>query len=861
MREEEDGLHHRDESSVSPSSSRDKRRRNREHRSRPNKMTEDEMMDLALRLSEQEASITALRRQKEEEAVMKALQESVISQTCPPPQCPSETSCMTSRQKRVYSNGKLLRESHGSCSPQTHLSTGAGPCGEAGARGLGGEESQLTNVLQRRTGSPLLEMPDLSQTQKITSQASPCTPDVPHLLPNSPQRCDSTRLEACQLRDSPVFPSTGHRAEVHVPRLSQDLLQTCRTSGFVWCSPDSPVQPKSPTFPKSPELSENLNLLKSTMSPGSPVFCVLAQGEDGETDASPERVRSPVFGCNAQRESPHACRCPAGVCNSGFTSQESLGSSVRFTTCQPKSPVFPRSPSPPSQRSATCNSTVNAGADGRVPEPSHTRCSSPVSRRTGQTLVLDPHQQPPLGSPSPVFPEEGLPAAADDLPDRVTESSPGAPGSSRPCESSTSTVGQQRVRGTSAVHYYWGVPFCPGGLDPDHYTQVIVAQMEVYEKSLKQAQRRLLRKAGWRGAVLPQPEKSPESSSESCAESSQAPFPERGLRPRSKTLCDDDDPPAEEEENEKRKNKEGLPDEGGGQVDTDCDVCPETQMSHDDDGTRDLMTDTGGEPQAPAKSLEMPEVEMMVQKHPSAQDEPEDEEMEVDLDVDVEQRMKGQSGGHDGGEHGRMEDGALPRSPSPELELSMAPQSPGPRVDCPICQGHFPASEIEMHAAFCDGDEASSRSRTSCSPASLKPRRKRPRRAETAVAVGSDNPNIVGNKEKCYICQKLVSLREYSRHTELCIHQQTSTKEGLLSALEEAENRDSGARPSGSKLQTGDVIDLRDDDDDDGKPDGVSAIRISRSPIRSFTPISEATDCLIDFKRQYQAKKLSHRRH
>lgn len=41
-------------------------------------MTEEEMIDLALRLSEQEASIVAIRRQKEEEeAMMKAIQESV----------------------------------------------------------------------------------------------------------------------------------------------------------------------------------------------------------------------------------------------------------------------------------------------------------------------------------------------------------------------------------------------------------------------------------------------------------------------------------------------------------------------------------------------------------------------------------------------------------------------------------------------------------------------------------------------------------------------------------------------------------------------------------------------------------------
>lgn len=87
------------------------------------------------------------------------------------------------------------------------------------------------------------------------------------------------------------------------------------------------------------------------------------------------------------------------------------------------------------------------------------------------------------------------------------------------------------------MHYYWGVPFCPRGLPPDSYTQVkirlrlnllvllfmfidlssffpsffpvfqvILAQMEVYEKSLKRAQRRLLRKAEWGEAIVPQPE-------------------------------------------------------------------------------------------------------------------------------------------------------------------------------------------------------------------------------------------------------------------------------------------------------------------------------------------------------------------
>lgn len=64
-----------------------------------------------------------------------------------------------------------------------------------------------------------------------------------------------------------------------------------------------------------------------------------------------------------------------------------------------------------------------------------------------------------------------------------------------------------------------------------------------------------------------------------------------------------------------------------------------------------------------------------------------------------------------------------------------------------------------------------------------------------------------------------------------------------------------------------DVIDLRNDNDgvpvEDEEEDGVggvSSIAISNSPIRSFTPISEATDCLIDFRRPQRSKKLGRRR-
>lgn len=54
----------------------------------------------------------------------------------------------------------------------------------------------------------------------------------------------------------------------------------------------------------------------------------------------------------------------------------------------------------------------------------------------------------------------------------------------------------------------------------------------------------------------------------------------------------------------------------------------------------------------------------------------------------------------------------LQRSRSPELESAVKPQSPRTSVDCPICQGSFPVTEIEIHAAYCDGEVAITNGRT-----------------------------------------------------------------------------------------------------------------------------------------------------
>ncbi|KAF3841178.1 hypothetical protein F7725_007040 [Dissostichus mawsoni] len=494
----------------------------------------------------------------------------------------------------------------------------------------------------------------------------------------------------------------------------------------------------------------------------------------------------------------------------------------------------------------------------------------------------------PTETPSPVFPEERpLHQAESETapPNHVTAASPGTNSSGRQqlvaTERRLQPISSEPAEGPT-VSYYWGVPFCPRGLDPDKYTQVIMAQMEVYEKSLKQAQRFLLRKAEWGGPSC-HSRRNPLHRSQLLNHL----HSRSGLRLKGKKVFEEDDScPAEaEEEDEEKQEEEGESKEEekeekkaeeGGHVDTDevCEVCPETQLSgNDDDSTQDLMMGNSAGAASECKmSPERPEVEVILQVDSPAEAERQ-EEMEVEgtahrLPVDKKTNVPVSSSDVRGQHEKRKEEldpdveeikyRVLQRSSSPELEPAAPPSE----------------DRIERHAAYCDGEEG-------CFQVSFKPRRKRPRLAEASSAETGEPSNT--GKDSSVFSDTLLfsdwdpremlhlsescSLRDYSRHTELCIQRQSSNcqsnaaKGNLLSALEKTESRDSEAVPSGSKPPQREVIDLRDDDDDEEEEgDSVSVLRISNSPIRSFTPISEATGCLIDFKKQYRGKKPRQRR-
>lgn len=200
------------------------------------------------------------------------------------------------------------------------------------------------------------------------------------------QSSDSTQVDECQLRKSPVFPSTYCKAEVHVPRLSQDQLQNCQTFGFVWSSQDSsplkslPAPSKSPTFPRSAECCSDLAVHRS------PVFSENNQGDVG--NVSPEISKSPVFGRTSQHENCSS-PCKPRVCSPGLmlSSQESLTSSMRTTSCRAQSPVFPSSLGPlkshhPPETSSRCKSPASSGSDEG--QTGRDRWTSPAFDKTGQ---------------------------------------------------------------------------------------------------------------------------------------------------------------------------------------------------------------------------------------------------------------------------------------------------------------------------------------------------------------------------------------------------------------------------------------------------------------------------------------------
>ncbi|XP_077182394.1 BRCA1-A complex subunit RAP80 isoform X3 [Paroedura picta] len=361
------------------------------------------------------------------------------------------------------------------------------------------------------------------------------------------------------------------------------------------------------------------------------------------------------------------------------------------------------------------------------------------------------------------------------------------------------------------VHYYWGVPFCPKGADPNKYTQVILCQLEVYQKTLKQAQRQLLQKKRFGEPVVP--------NSCSLSQSEHGTEEEKHFKGKggtdeqeSEDMDDEKEPesiawllsPANGELDKNPKQnaaKEENSEHGDDPVSSSCqasqvlfaeDVLEEGEPMQITQSISALTPlDSRRSPDGVAENCAEEEITVCpeTQQSPSQAIEPESREI-----------------------HSSSKDASLQADADEDAGKSMtAPSLPADgAVSCPLCDRKFPILEIERHAMYCNGTGEDTED-----DAPVMTRRQR--EAKNRAAWGKETSQSVdnGKYEKCYVCKSLVPLKEYQSHVDSCLQTQKCSKtqggrrlwrakddgrsEGrLLNLLEQSEHRAADAKTTGA---------------------------------------------------------------
>ncbi|NXD76394.1 UIMC1 protein, partial [Halcyon senegalensis] len=320
---------------------------------------------------------------------------------------------------------------------------------------------------------------------------------------------------------------------------------------------------------------------------------------------------------------------------------------------------------------------------------------------------------------------------------------------------------QEEARDT--VHYYWGIPFCPKGVDPNQYTKVILCQLEVYQKSLKQAQRQLLHKKEFGNPVVPSSSLSqnelakgdPISRENGVADDTEDGDPDGQKESESITWLlpskrREAESPGHSMEEEKNSTSDDEP---------TTSYCQASQVLAAEDACEE------GEPMQMAQSISMLTPLASKRSPDTATENSAEEEISVcpetqpspleAIEVEREELCSGsrdapvQAGGDE--DAGRT---------VPECSPTAAD-----RVSCPLCDQGFPATEIELHAMYCNGvvgEEAGEDSPVLT---------RRQREARSKAAGGESDPTSldIDKCEKCYLCKSLVPLLQYQRHVDSCL--------------------------------------------------------------------------------------------
>ncbi|XP_028908185.1 BRCA1-A complex subunit RAP80 isoform X2 [Ornithorhynchus anatinus] len=486
-----------------------------------------------------------------------------------------------------------------------------------------------------------------------------------------------------------------------------------------------------------------------------------------------------------------------------------------------------------------------------------------ASRRRSRHLPGDPVDERSAEGCGDVRRSPGHPPAAGTAPTPLPRCRPGP----------ADAAGPQQEDGGS-VHYYWGVPFCPAGVDPDQYTRVILCQLEAYQKSLKLAQRQLLRKRAFGEPVVPgppaqargdrgrEPQTAPEEAGDGDSENSggagAAPWRPQSGEPRESPTRD-------------REEREGTP-------------------SEDEATTSHCQPSQGLFPGDPPKEGETRQIThsptawtpLTNARSPAAAPGSPPEEITVCPETQLSPPKACDLEGEEEAYSADRE--PAPQAGSPEEERQQQEEEDEEeaawrlQVTCPLCDRGFPASTIQQHAMFCDGFLGKRESK----PPPVLTRSRREPRGRSDGGRDAHPPPDIDKREKCYLCRSLVPFADYRRHVDDCLRtlqagpppdgpgksrrprsgKEGARKEGrLLSLLERSESNASDADGKLGSSEGGAFRPLsRTEEEDGGAAAGPSWEGCSRlspldlndddSPIKSFVSISEATDCLVDFKKQ-----------
>ncbi|XP_070595040.1 BRCA1-A complex subunit RAP80 isoform X3 [Erythrolamprus reginae] len=432
------------------------------------------------------------------------------------------------------------------------------------------------------------------------------------------------------------------------------------------------------------------------------------------------------------------------------------------------------------------------------------------------------------------------------------------------------------------VDYYWGVPFCPKGIDPNKYTQVIMCQLEVYQKSLKRAQRQLLQKKPFGEPIVP--------NSWSLRQTNLAKDKET-----SRQREDTDDQEGEDVDEKKEPDN------------VDCvlsRVNGESDKHPPGDGAEGRNSEGGDESASSSlqasqvlfaeDTLEEREPLQITQsicaltpldntKNPDIATEDRAEE-EITVCPETQQSPSQAVESESGEIHSSSKDVFLQADEDArEHAPGRSPQSDD-LLSCPLCELSYPASEIELHAMNCNGtgDDA-------VEDGPVMTRRQREAKSKLASHKKASKSVDIDKYEKCYLCKSLVLRKEYQSHVDACLcsrsvdgtqghsrlrHVKVKARceGGLLSMLEQSENKTADAEMAASPSRREDSrsSSTEMDKETEGNQNSEGFFPqdpCSDSPIKSFTSISEAKDCLVDFKKQLAIKpctwkptKASHRK-